>query len=159
MKTISLTRGLFALVDDGDFERVLKFRWHAQKSGRLTYAKRGVWNGKNNDTVFLHQFIAGTKNIDHRNGNGLDCRRQNLRPANKSQNGMAFQHKREDSTSAYRGVSWDNHRQKWQMHISKRVGGKRVRRWGRFDTETDAARAYDLASKEMFGDFGTTNFL
>lgn len=78
MKTIPLTRGLVALVDDADYEAVSQFKWRAVKNGRRFYAKRtipkafGIASGH---FQFLHQFLMpGVARVDHRDGNGLNNR-------------------------------------------------------------------------------------
>ena len=84
MKRIPLTQGLFALVDDSDYERVVAAgSWYAQKSssGYTYYAMR--WSpsevGKR-FRIHLHHFVLDVTNgvkVDHRDGNGLNCSRAN----------------------------------------------------------------------------------
>lgn len=64
-------------------------KWCAYtNNGRIFYAKRAVLKNGKTKTIKMHNIILGFKGIDHINGNGLDNRRNNLRPATKSQNGM-----------------------------------------------------------------------
>ena len=90
---------------------------------------------------------------DHRNGNGLDNRRANLRICTLSENRMSSR-KREGCSSQYKGIAWDKYRQKWQAYIN--VDGKR-QHLGRFEDEREAARAYDQAAKKRFGNFARLN--
>jgi predicted Zn-ribbon and HTH transcriptional regulator len=102
----------------------------------------------------MHQLIAGSRNVDHVDGNGLNNRRSNLRPATKSQNG-ANARKNPGKTSRYKGVFWDRERSAWQAKI---MVNRKALSLGRFASEEDAALAYDLAAREAFGEFALTNF-
>jgi hypothetical protein len=88
--SILLTQGYVALVDEADHERVSKFKWRLLKQGKNMYAQAHVRkaDGKKT-TVSLHRFVMeppdGTT-VDHVSGNGLDCRRSNLRLVSYSQN-------------------------------------------------------------------------
>lgn len=150
---IQLTQGKVALIDDADWPLVSGMRWRAmrriRKYGEACYA-RSLLGGR---TVLLHQLIAG-KGSDHKNGNGLDNRRCNLRPATTSQQGanrIAM-----PSRSGFKGVSFSIERRKhWVSRIA--VHGKRIV-IGNYDTPEEAAHAYDDAARNHFGDFACVNF-
>src|SRR5665213_3111116 len=85
MREIQLTKGKIALVDDADYEYLSQFKWQAHRRGGKTYyAKTDI--GRR--SVGMHQLVmdAGDLEVDHRDGNGLDNRRSNLRLATHSQN-------------------------------------------------------------------------
>lgn len=157
MKTIKLTQGKAALVDDADFERVKAHKWHALKSRRGFYAVRGLRKSDGKKTLqYLHRFLLpGVAEIDHRDGNGLNNQRENLRPVTHQQNMQGFQRKRLGATSKFRGVSWYKNISKWEARIQ--VSGKRIF-LGHFTDETKAARAYDAAARHYFGDSAYFNF-
>lgn len=92
--------------------------------------------------------------IDHRNGNGLDNRRDNLRRATMSQN-IANQFPRGGS-SKYKGVCRSKRSGGWLAQIC--VNRKSIY-LGRFGTEEEAARAYDVKAKEVWGEFARLNFM
>lgn len=145
MQLLSLSRGKFAIIDDVDFEKVGHFKWHALKARQENfYAARNVGKGLNRTLVLLHDELLGIKNVDHKNGDGLDCRRENLRPATSQQNSQAFRRKISGTTSQFRGVSWCNRDQKWVAHIG--IGRKQFH-LGYFVYEDAAAWAHDAVAK------------
>lgn len=92
--------------------------------------------------------------VDHINGNPLDNRRSNLRITDKRGNAQnSAKHK--DASSYFKGVTWDKSRRKWMVQIV--IDGVRTH-LGRFAIEEDAARAYDEAAKQHFGEFARCNF-
>jgi len=157
MKTITLTQGKVALVDDEDFEFLSQWKWSIQKKPHDKYYARtsikinGKWR-----RVTMHRMILRPQNgriTDHINNNGLDNRRCNLRCCNQSQN---LQNRtNQPHSSRFKGVSWVANRKRWLAAIC--VEGKRIN-LGRFIGEDEAAKAYDRAAKCHFGSFANTNF-
>lgn len=155
MRQIQLTQGQFAMVDDADYERVCAFKWHAHRKnkGRGFYAQTGYSAGGRQRSLLLHRFImqAGRgEQVDHKNGNGLDCRRENLRFCTHSQNVHNTPAKK-----GYKGVVWVRKSLLWAASIM--VEGHRFY-LGNFSSEEDAARAYDAAAVELCGEFARLNF-
>lgn len=156
MREIPLGRGLVALVDDADYDRVMAAGpWCARRSGPRTYAQHHVRRaGRRAATESLHTFLTGWPYIDHRNGDGLDNQRRNLRPATGTQNN-ANTRRRTDNTSGFKGVSWRPDANRWHARVQS---GRKLRHLGYFDTAEAAARAYDAAARELFGEFARPNF-
>jgi hypothetical protein len=161
MKEIPLTLGQVALVDDADWPYLSQFKWHAVRGGKNFYALRNtqVHGGvKGWRPVRMHRVIMGAikgQKIDHRNGNGCDNQRGNLRLATGAQN-MANQVTLcVRNTSGRRGVSWDRARKRWQVAVSDH--GRRIP-LGRFKDLDEAARAYDAAALKLYGEFARPNF-
>jgi len=160
VKAIKLTQGKVALVDDADFEWLSQWKWYARKNIKKSttwYAVRQVTVAAGKQTtVQMHRVITGVPpgaEIDHHDTNGLNNQRFNLRPATHSQN-QHNQRKRLGCSSKFKGVSWDKNARKWKAYIT--IDG-RIHHIGLFESEDDAAAAYDAAALEHFGEFALTN--
>lgn len=151
MKEIKLTQGYVALVDDEDFDNVNQFEWHVSKCETKFYARRSLGKRK---YQFLHQFIMGSKWIDHIDDIGLNCQKHNLRKCTNSQNQMNSR-PRKNTASKYKGVSKCSEANRWQSQI--KLSGK-IFYLGIFKDEIDAAKAYDTKAIELFGEFAYLNF-
>ena len=91
--------------------------------------------------------------LDHKDRNPLNNNKANLRPCTHQQNIFNCR-KRSDNTSGLRGVSWSKERKKWHAQIT--FNGKCVA-LGRYETRNEAAEAYNLKAKELFGEFAVLN--
>ena len=152
MTRIPLTQGQFAEIDDADAAAVCEHSWHAVRIGNHWYAATNV----NGIRVYLHRFLLGPApiRIDHRNLNGLNNRRSNLRSCTQQQN-LANRPKSKNNKSGYKGVCWDKSRGRWKATIG--IAGRLIN-IGRYDDIIVAAQAYDSAAKEHHGDFAHLNF-
>ena len=154
MRFIPLTQGKFAAVDDADFDNVQRFKWHARKVRGVFYAGRTVSTPKGPRVLALHVFLMpNAERIDHKDGDGLNNTRGNLRTATHQQNCQARRRKKL-GTSQYRGVYFYSSTGKWKAQITAK--GKR-QSLGYFENERDAARAYDVAAQKFFGSFAQVN--
>lgn len=142
-----LTKGFWATIDAEDIEIVGKHTWSAHNTRGNWYARARV-NGK---LTCLHRFLIGVENLetDHRNGNRLDNRRGNLRPATKSQN-MRNKRVSSSSISGYKGVKRNG--SGWQARIG--IDGKRES-LGTYKTREEAHAAYCEAANRLFGEFAS----
>lgn len=148
---IKLTQGKVAFVDDGDLEIVSRFKWYAMRSKYTFYAASNgiIKGGVKRKTILMHALIMGCDLVDHKNGNGLNNSRLNLRKANKSLNAVNSR-RRAGSSSKFRGVVWDSKRNKWAAYI--KIDGK-TKNLGRFQTESQASEAYRKIAIPMYGEF------
>jgi len=168
MKEIPLTRGMVALVDDADFEWLNQWKWYAfrvsvNKEGvPYFYPSHSLWQkGQNRSKVIMmHRFIMGVTDtkilVDHKDRNTLNCQRSNLRLCTKAQN-CRNRRKLEGTRSAYIGVSpTGNPINKWMAKIRCNLKQKYL---GSYQTEIEAATAYNEAAKKYFGEFASLNIL
>jgi hypothetical protein len=147
---------LVTIIDVVDYYDVAQFKWYAhfgQHSG--PYARRKMTDAGRTTRQWLHRrLMPGRDFVDHINGDGLDNRRANLRPATHTQNVRNLPALNPRNTTGYRGVSRGNGQ--WRSCI--RVDGRTIN-LGTFDTPEEAARVYDAAAIEHFGEFhGYLNF-
>lgn len=147
--------GRFALVDEGDYELVSRYRWRLDSPNGKDYALTWVEPRPAPKSMRMHVLIMGRPGVDHRNGDGLDNRRSNLRPATQAQN-LANRRKSAGCSSQFKGVSWNIRRSRWEAYCGTSGRGRRY--LGAFTSEEDGARAYDAAAAEMFGEFARLNF-
>ena len=153
MKTILLSQDFVAIVDDEDFAVLSKFKWNVLRITRsaLRYAQRSVRVDTNKyRTVLMHTDILGSVDgmeIDHKNGNGLDNRRSNLRFVTHQQN-MANKKTHKNNTSGYRGVY--RHGNKW---LAQMFDNRRCIHLGTFVSFDEAKKARQKAEKIKYGEF------
>lgn len=144
---IHLPDGRSALIDRRDWWLVKKFHWYAHSTG---YVFAGVMLGKGRQGIIkLHRLISGFPpfHLDHKNGNGLDNRRRNLRPCTRSEN-LCNRGKQRNNTSGFKGISRQN--RKWRAKIWK---DRRQVHLGYFHNKYDAVAAYRNAVKKYHGEF------
>lgn len=141
---------MVATIDVEDMALVGRYLWHAALGDGGWYARSKDEQGK---PFRLHQLIFGAARPDHKNGNGLDNRRSNLRAATSTQN-LANTRLRRNNRSGFKGVS-RTESGRWVARLN--IAG-RTFRLGKFDTPEAAARAYDAKAREVFGEFARTNF-
>ena len=151
--------GVDVIVDDEWAWLLVSRPWHVETTGYIR-AHRSVKNqqDKTYRADLLHRVILGlsdgdTTEVDHRNRNKADNRRENLRPCTASQN-QAARPFPPGATSTYRGVRWEADRGRWRAGIT--CNWKR-HYLGRFATEKAAALAYNQAATKLFGEFAVLN--
>lgn len=150
---IPLTKGMFALIDEEDFELVSQHKWYLWVGETNNYA-----HSKRFKLIRMHRLIMGITDpkikIDHRNRNGLDNRKENLRIATNSQN-TCNKGPYKNRSSMFKGVYWDKKWRKWVVQITP--PGKKIMHIGSFVNEKDAALAYNQAAKKYHGEFAYLN--
>ncbi len=122
-RQIALTRGKYAIVEPEDYQRLSQFRWYPQKVRNKVYACRfDKWvKGRKRKSYLMHREIIQIPDqmvCDHINGDGLDNRKENLRPATRAQNSWNRGKSRVISCSRYKGLAWDKQDKRWEVWIS-----------------------------------------
>ena len=151
-KEVPLTQGYVAIVDDGDYEELMQYKWHAHKVTRSIVAERTECGKK----IMIHRHIMQAPPgmvVDHANHDTLDNRRSNLRVCSSREN-QRNRRKVSGCSSEFKGVCWNKLRKRWQVRIQ--ADDRRIA-LGNYENERDAARVYNIAAVEYFGEFAVLN--
>jgi hypothetical protein len=157
---INLGKGLVAVIDDEDADLVVGFKWYAMKAPQHTdrfYAAGWKHMPPGRYFVHLHRLIMNAQPgqlVDHIDRNTLNCRRSNLRFVTRQQNNCNRSPKGAAKTSKYKGVFFCRTHGVWRAAIAR---NRKRYNLGKFATEDDAARAYNVKARELFGDFAYLN--
>jgi len=167
MKTIQLHSkkypGYEAIVDDEDYEELIKYEWHPQfgthHNTNTIYATRSIKKQKilmHRIIIQIHNYNIETKLIDHEDHKGLNNQKENLRICSYSQNGQNQNNQNRSLTSIYKGVYFKKDRNKFRVCI--KLNGKPIH-VGYFIDEQEAALAYNKKATELFGEFCCLNII
>lgn len=151
MKRIKLTRGKYVILDDDDFWIVKDLKWYSIRNQSGNWYAGSHPNGT--APILMHRLLCGFPpfQLDHRNGNGMDNRRMNLRFANHSQN-QANRLAPVRNESGFKGASRDSRKRKSPWRARIKVND--VECWlGMFSSPEEAGIAYGLAAILFFGEF------
>jgi hypothetical protein len=157
---IPLTRGKLAIVDEADYAELMMFRWHTRvaRTAHHTqyYAMRCVHRRGQTYHIGMHQHllpVPAGKEVDHKDRDGLNNRRGNLRPCSRQENSFNTRRYSPTKTSVLHGVSRrrDVLKITWVARLARR-------HLGSFGTQEEAARAYDHAAINTAGEFAAPNF-
>lgn len=162
------SKGLSTTVDESDFDSLNlgSYSWcPASSKGKSSTYARTRYNGRD---VYLHRLILGLLDkpkhifVDHKDGNGLNNSRSNLRVT--TSRGNQRNRRKESSrktSSSYKGVYKENKNRKrtkiWRAQIV--LPGKKQKCLGYYPTEVEAAQAYNKAATELFGEFACLNVI
>jgi len=158
MKTIQLTQGKVAIVDDEDYEYLNQFKW-CVRGNNNDYAITSIKvSPVKYRSVNMHHLILNPPKgmmIDHKNGYSLDNRRSNLRICTSQQNCLNKISGR-NSSSKYKGVCWYKNMNKWEVRVTVNTKNKFL---GYFDTELEGAIIYNIACRKYHREFARPNNL
>lgn len=146
------------IIDEDDYDRVMRMNWAPQPSGLSVYAVTKSLRYIPKHHQRLHAYIIKAEHgqiVDHINGDTLDNRKANLRIVTAAEN---VRNSRRPTfvgkTSKFKGVTWHSGRERWLAKIAFEGVTSPL---GVFSHEEDAARAYDRAAIELFGQYARTN--
>ena len=157
MKEIALANGKgVALIDDEDYELVSRYRWYLCKDLRTSYALTWRWSPKRRISVRMHRLLMDAPagmDVDHVDHDGLNNRRANLRLCTRAQN-LANSRKGSGTSSRFKGVCWYKPSSKW---MAKGSLNRKTIYLGYFDSEVEAAKAYNAFAIEHYGEHALLN--
>ncbi len=150
MREIPLSQGQVALVDDADFDWLNQWKWSAQKDSRSFYAFRKENSKPLGKTIYMHRAILGlgeTKmQVDHKDFNGLNNQRENLRKCTAQQNFMYRRAFKNNKYSKHKGVRFAKKTGKWMVYVNCKY-------YGTFTTEEEAAKKRIEIGEKIQGEF------
>lgn len=153
MTEFPLPNGQFTLIDDDIYQQIKKYKWRISERGYVS--RNEMKAGRKQKTIYLHKLVCpSTYKTDHRNGNKLDNQRNNLRACTQAQNiqGKSIQ---KNNRSGFKGVYAHSKNGTWIAQINPQ--GKAVY-LGTFHKPLHAAMAYDIAARDLYGEFAKLNF-
>lgn len=157
MKLIPLTQSKFAKVDDEDYDFLMQWKWYASRKHTCYYAGRWEGSRANQQRFAMHRVLMKLIDkklfVDHIDRDGLNNQKSNLRIATASQN-MANRKSKTGSSSRFLGVSWKKANRNWCASIGKDNNHYHL---GNFDSEEEAALAYNKKAIELHGEFANLN--
>lgn len=155
---IDLVGGYKAIVDIGDYDRVKEHTWHAQKGTQpdIIYATTSIKKEGKYRVLSMHELIREKKGTDHIDRNGLNNRRSNLRDCTPSQNAANTIKHKDGKHSRYKGVTINRGRKK--PFVCRIIVDYKQIYVGYYESEIEAAKAYDKAAIKYFGEYARLNF-
>lgn len=157
MKTILLTQGKVALVDDEDYEYLNQWKWCANKIDNTYYAVRTIYKPKRQQ-ILMHRVILNAPEgveVDHINSNGLDNQKSNLRLCTRNEN-QRHQRLRKDNTIGFKGIYFIKRNPQKPYYAYININSKRIH-LGYYYTSKEAAQVYDKAALKYHKEFALTN--
>lgn len=160
MKRVELTQGMHALIDDEDYLLVNQYNWCVlQTAHRHWVAVTGPNKKTEGKLLYMHRLIMNIgpgQQVDHREHyeDYIDNQKSNLRLCTNAENQYNQRKQLKKTSSQYKGVHWNKQRCKWQVRINV---NRKTNHLGLFIDEDEAARTYNVAAIEHFGEFAKLN--
>lgn len=144
-----------AYIDKQDAHLLTKYRWWVAKNKHVFYVKTEIRENGKKRSIGIHQFILGfpSQPIDHKDGNGLNNRRKNLRACTPLQNTQNCR-VQSNSTTGFKGVTFDKRDNKYHVRITV---NKKQKSGGLYTDILRAAQKYNEMAIKYFGEFARLN--
>lgn len=153
-RIIPLTKGESTKIDTEDLNRITRYKWYFDRG----YARRRFECNGVQRCMHMHREILQAPDgfeVDHINGDTLDNRKANLRLVTRRENQFnSSSHM--GSTSKFKGVFWYKHLQRWRVRLCIDRKSKHI---GYFDDEVEAAKAYNVAALNIYGEYAKLNLI
>lgn len=147
---IQLTKGLQTQIDSKYLDRVAGKKYHSASRGVGLGFFAGRSDNRNHRTISIVEDLFGPAGPgltwDHKNGDPMDNREDNLKRVTKAEQQHGFRRKMAKASSKYRGVRRKSRGRPWEAAIRYRG---HLEYLGTFDLEEDAARAYNRRAREL----------
>lgn len=159
MVKIKLTQGIYTLIDDEDYPLVSQYKWYVTRCNRRWVAITGPDKKTKGKQLLMTRLVMKARSgqqVDHKKHyeDYIDNRKSNLRLCTHAENGRNRRKQLKKTSSQYKGVIWNKHAGKWQVTI---IVSRNYIHLGLFTDEIEAARAYNIAAVEHFGEFAKLN--
>jgi len=160
---IDVGHGLKTIVDKADYDLIKDYTWFAAKNtDKIRYAQTNIKKDGKYTIIHLHWLILSDIPIgmvrDHINGDGLDNRRDNLRICKPKHNSRNQKRHRDAVHSKYKGVTYNGQSNRRRPWVSRIIVDYKQIYLGYYETELEAAKAYDVGAKRYFGEYARLNF-
>jgi len=153
--------GLECIVDDEDYDELIKYNWHPKIYLKDNVCYAAMWNHGHPITMHIfimkyHEHNINNQDIDHKDHNGLNNKKENIRLCSHSTNQQNARKTGKQTSSKFKGVYFHSKRMKYHAKIRL---NRKVFFIGSFDNEIEAALAYNQKAIEMFGNFVCLNVI
>lgn len=145
------------LFDLEDYELLKQYTWTLSHVGGCFYAKAWLYGSDKPKIIKMHRLVLGFPDykIDHKDRNGLNNKKSNLRKFEGGQNRMNSSISK-NNTTGFKGVTYEQKKKLWLTHIGFK--GEKIK-GGRFKNKYAAALRYNQLAIKYFGEFAVINKL
>ena len=158
---ITLTQSYEMEIDNEDYDKIKDYKWHTRKCKNTCYAITHIYKSNKRTTIAVHRLLINVPEnmfVDHKDGNGLNNKKENLRICTNAQNQMN-RNKPINNVSGFKGVYYINEKNRKRKYRAFICKNNKTINLGDYFTPEEAAITYDKKAKELFGEFALLNFL
>lgn len=153
MKTLELNGSKeLVMIDDEDYVWLSRFKWWMQNNEN---GENYVTTKVGKRVMCMHSLLLPSRSdslVKYIDGNNLNLQKVNIKPASRSQIGA---NRNPNAGKKYKGAYLPEGEKRWRSQIVKDGVTYLL---GSYETEEEAARAYDVKARELYGDYARLNF-